>query len=757
VLLASVLGAASAAAQTDDPAVVGRWSALKSWPIPAVHTQLLPTGKVMFYPEYDHGDDPRLWDPVTDTLTSLPHAGYNIFCSGHSYLADGKLLITGGHVADYVGLPNASTFDPFTNTWTRLPDMNAGRWYPTNTTLANGDVLVIGGTIDTSSSNLLPQVWETGNQRWRNLTSAQRMMPTYPWMFLAPNNKLFFAGPWAATLYLDTTGTGAWSYLAKSQFGTRDYGSAVMYDDGKILITGGGNPPTNTAEVINLNAPTPAWRSVGSMKMARRQHNSVLMPDGQVLVVGGSYGAGFNNTATPVYQAEMWNPTTEKFTPLSSNVRFRGYHSTAVLLPDGRILFAGGRYEPSMEVYSPPYLFKGARPQIASAPDRVGYGDTFSVQTPDAASIAQVNWIRLNAVTHAFDQNQRINHLSFTKGTGELRVTAPSSPVLCPPGHYQLFILFSNGVPSVSKIIQIGGSAPDRTLAVTAPNGGETLQVGAPYTLRWNTTGSIPTVKLEYSVDRGTSWRSIADSWANGGQYAWTVPDAPTSQGLFRVTSTGTPAVSDVSNAPFAIVGSAPDAGTPGDAGSPDAGVPGPTLLFQDDFTAVSSSGLGSNWNVVSGLWRMDGTRAISDKDAPPPSQATARSGPCLNCHVEADLTPYGVAEAGVFLRAPSTTSADRYDAVLVRTGQVQIRRIRGGVVTVLGTASSGLTLSYQSARLSLSASGTGPVTLAASVNGVQRLTVTDSSADALGSGGYAGLDTTSAGVPYDHFQLWAP
>src|SRR2546422_9685836 len=143
LLIAGIFAYAPVMAQVD-PAVMGQWSSPESWPTISIHTHLLPTGKVMFF---YYGDIIGLWDPTTDTLTSLGTSSYNIFCSGHSFLADGRLLVTGGHIADAVGLPNASIYDPADDSWTALPNMNAGRWYPTNTTLANGDVLVSSGSI----------------------------------------------------------------------------------------------------------------------------------------------------------------------------------------------------------------------------------------------------------------------------------------------------------------------------------------------------------------------------------------------------------------------------------------------------------------------------------------------------------------------------------------------------------------------------------------------------------------------------------
>jgi hypothetical protein len=441
---------------------------------------VLPTGKVLFYP---YTDDPHLWDPVTGTVTSAALSGYNIFCTGHAFLADGRLLLAGGHIANNVGEPKATIYDPFTNSWTRLPDMNAGRWYPSNTTLANGDVLVVSGDQDTTlGSNPLPQIWQTATNSWRNLTNAQLKLYLYPSMHLAPNGKVFMAIPSEVTRYLDTSGTGLWTIVATRQFGFRSYGSSALYDDGKLLVVGGGDPPTNTAEVIDLNAQTPAWRYVGSMSNARRQFDATLLPDGKVLATGGSSGAGFDNSSTPVYAAEMWDPATGQWTTMASNTKYHGYHSNALLLPDGRVLTTGGDNQPNAEIYSPPYLFKGARPVISSAPAKVSYGQTFFVQTANAASIAKVTWIRLPSVTHAFDMNQRINRLSFSQGAGGLNVTAPSNPNLCPPGHYMLFILDGNGVPSVAKIIQIGA------VPLTAPAAPSSLSATAVSSTQINLT-----------------------------------------------------------------------------------------------------------------------------------------------------------------------------------------------------------------------------------------------------------------------------
>src|SRR6184192_3319095 len=222
--------------------------------------------------------------------------------------------------------------------------------------------------------------------------------------------------------------------------------------------------PTATAEIIDLNNPNPAWIYTGSMVTGgRKLHNATLLADGKVLVTGGSRGTEDPNTkpSDPAYASELWDPATGTWTTMASLTTIRSYHSIALLLPDGRVLSAGGSFGgASAEIYSPPYLFHGSRPTITSAPTSVVYGQSFFVGTPDATSISQVTLIALSSVTHGFNMSQRISRPAFSQTTGGLNVTAPSNPNTTPPGYYMLFILNSNGVPSVSQMVQIGSSNP---------------------------------------------------------------------------------------------------------------------------------------------------------------------------------------------------------------------------------------------------------------------------------------------------------
>jgi hypothetical protein len=144
----------------------------------------------------------------------------------------------------------------------------------------------------------------------------------------------------------------------------------------------------------------------------------------------------------------------------------RLYHSTALLLPDGRVFTAGGGHPTfagdtdhfNAEIYSPPYLFAGPRPTVTSSPGSVSFGQKFSVTTPNASSITKATWVRLGSATHGFDASQRITQLSFTPTATGLTLTAPADGTLSPAGYYMLFLVNSHGVPSIAQMIRIGAS-----------------------------------------------------------------------------------------------------------------------------------------------------------------------------------------------------------------------------------------------------------------------------------------------------------
>ena len=473
-------------------ATSGQWSAAVSWDIVPLHMSLLPTGKVLAWGKYESGttsaSEPRLWNP-----TSGPPGGAAeiaepdmLFCSGHTLMADGKLIVSGGHLGDDRGLRATNIFDPVSESWAAgLPNMALGRWYPTVTTLADGRVVTVAGRDADSRVVTVPEIWENG--AWVRLPGASFTFPYYPRQFLAPNGKLFYAGERIQARWLDvdaTTANGRGRWTSSTGLKhlwpfNRDYGSAVMYETGKVLVVGGGGytgwstpdarsaTPTATAETIDLNGTAPAWKNTDPMQFRRRHLNATILPDGRVLVTGGTSGGGFNDLANAVHAAEVWDPATGHWTTLASNAVDRVYHSVSLLLPDATVLHgaSGDANDPQKqpypprrnhEIFRPPYLFKGARPVISSLSQAtLGYAQVFTVNTSYAQQITGVRWIRLGSVTHAFDAGQRANSLTFTKTATSVKVTTPSNAKKAPPGYYMLFILNRNGVPSAGSIVRV--------------------------------------------------------------------------------------------------------------------------------------------------------------------------------------------------------------------------------------------------------------------------------------------------------------
>ena len=516
----------SRAASLATPDQVGEWSAPTPWPMVAVNMTLEPTDQVLAWDGWDAAPGSmRLWDPVLQSFIGVPYTR-NLFCAGQTQLADGRTLIAGGHIAADLGTADTTLFDSHTQAYTRGPDMSVGRWYPTVTQLADGRALVFSGDsiaqdrpgqphpFEDASINSLPEIYNPKTNSWTDLTSSTLTSPLYPFMFLLSNGKVFDAGPDTVTRILDPA-TGAWTTVGTSPF---DGMSAVMYRPDKIMKAGTwADPDFNGAKVYNadgrtavidMGAATPAWRSTAPMAFGRAYQNLTMLPDGTVLASGGMSTSDGTDLSKAVLPAEIWNPDTETWTTVASLTNGREYHSTAMLLPDGRVLMAGGGALPgratdqkNAELYSPPYLFKGARPTISSSPQGAGYGTSFDVSTPDAASITKVSLIRSPSVTHAFDQNQRFQFLSFTQGAGKITVQAPGNANGTPPGDYLLFILNANGVPSQGKFIRI--STTGDTTPPTAPANLLAIPSSGQVALTWNASSDASGI-ANYAVYRST-------------------------------------------------------------------------------------------------------------------------------------------------------------------------------------------------------------------------------------------------------------
>jgi hypothetical protein len=259
----------------------------------------------------------------------------------------------------------------------------------------------------------------------------------------------------------------------------------------RVLVMGGGNidtakPGTRLTDLIDLRAAKPRY-VVGPLlprglilsnpanpksKLVTEPANEgkmyvspVLLPNGQVLETGG----GLTDRANPVWGTSMYNPVTNSFTTMAlephtvmnGDLIWRGYHSQAFLLPDGRVMTIGnnpgdGSFDLHITVYSPPYLFHGARPQILTVAHQAGwhYGNQYNITVNQ--KIVSAELIRPAAVTHQSDPNQRFVALPMSVHGNTVGLNLTSNPNIAPPGWYMLFVTNANGVPSVAKWVHVG-------------------------------------------------------------------------------------------------------------------------------------------------------------------------------------------------------------------------------------------------------------------------------------------------------------
>lgn len=551
---AETAGAGAVPLPTPDWAEKGKWETVSSFtsPIVASHVSVLPNGKVLawggnlVYPSplptplgTPNRTKVQIWDPTAPCPTPpatpnpndppciretiLPAEYENIYCSGHSFLSDGKLLISGGTP---IGAQSQTPYQWGTNktalydysvglegTWTQLSPMNARRWYPTNITMPNGNILVWGGFNEESIPNYQPQMLvqqPDGTYAWRtlnNLEVPETSFRYYSWLNMLSSGKILHTVGVSKTSYLLQIGQN-YKYAkdlhyafpfnpdpqqADGQLGYyHDGGTTVVYDKDKILAIGGRNEfstgPT-AVERLNVNNPNPQWEQVASMGNLRTWPNATILPDGKVLVTGGNKGVGFNNSCpeNSVKEAEMWTPPTPvqspspegpgTWTPLASANERRIYHSSAVLLPDGRV-FTGGTSalaaNPTgvcpngptdvytIEVFYPPYFFNpdgswATRPMINSGAENVSYGATQQYNVSDAGTNPTVSLVRLPSVTHAFNQSQGFVKIPLSGSGPVYNVTFPSYRNELVPGWYMMFFLTNaqKPVPSKAKMIRI--------------------------------------------------------------------------------------------------------------------------------------------------------------------------------------------------------------------------------------------------------------------------------------------------------------
>ncbi len=494
-----------------DPSDVGSWAppftTATGFTGFAVHAAMLHTGKVLMW-----GEKPRmfgaetyawLWDPARGygreafrEVTPSHANGTNIpiFCSGMSFLADGRVLVVGGTLGGrpddpsdlyegWAGLNSAVVFDPGTETWTELPRPEGaeGRWYPSQVLLPDGRTLVVSGFGDDLPGRVLVDAHEIYDPETNGFTildspTQRRATGLYPHLFTMPDGTVLLAGPDRndSAIFDLAKPADPWKGLPQL-LSTRIYGNAVLLPEGpagstKVAAIGGrpyADVPAASNEMIDLDDPAPSWSSTPGLNAPRFNANTILLPDRSMVTIGGEAKVG---SLVPERAIELYDPATGTWRPGPSQVETRAYHSTALLLPDGRVLSTGDERNPisdsptgaspneTGEIYSPPYLFRGPRPVISSAPEAVPWDVPFVVRATGEVDDAVL--IAPSAVTHANDMTQRLVPLATVgEHPGGVTLQSPPSASVAPPGWYMLFVL-SDGVPSVATWVRLGADAP---------------------------------------------------------------------------------------------------------------------------------------------------------------------------------------------------------------------------------------------------------------------------------------------------------
>lgn len=482
-LSSATYGQWSDAGQIEDPATGAT--------INVAHAAVLRTGWVMFIESGCRVSPPSqtpIWNRATDEIRLPAPPTDNLYCCGHTFLSDGKLLaVGGGGDSGDTDHPNmawkfdptngpAGTWEPTRNSSGTRTFMNFDRWYPTCVTLGDepGRVFIASGRptqmeIYSESTGTFSLVTTPADRQFRAL---------YPGLHLLPGGEIFFApvgfrsggsspgdyGLNEPSGYFDFSPTnsfaGAWTDLGPND---RTKGMSVLlisptYPFVQVMTVGGGNlSKSGTYQIINLSTLSPTWgpelslpiRAGQTQPTSRVNVNIVLLPDGTVFVSGGA-AAG-----EPCW---LYNPVSNSWTEMDETPRERKYHSFAVLLPTGEVMSCGWTNN-TIDIFQPPYLFRGARPVIDDAPDVVHHGDSFTIETPQASQIAKVVLVRPMAPTHNTDTEQRVIQMLFhTTGATTLSATAPNGwhpHATAPRGWYMLFIIDGDGVPSVAKFIQL--------------------------------------------------------------------------------------------------------------------------------------------------------------------------------------------------------------------------------------------------------------------------------------------------------------
>ncbi|MFC8513978.1 galactose oxidase-like domain-containing protein [Streptomyces sp. NPDC057257] len=379
---------------------------------------------------------------------------------------------------DFQGTKDAYEFDPVTEKYTKVGSMSEARWYPTLTTLSDGRVLAVSGLDDIGQ--VVPgknEIYDPATKTWSK--APTRYFPTYPSFFLTGRRKIFYTGSNAGYGPADKgRAPGLWDLKANTFTpvpGLTDpdileTSSSVLLppaQNGKIMVLGGGGvgesrAATSRTAIVDLGAPHPSFTPGPRLPENTRYLNSVIMPDDTVFTTGGSSGYR-GKGASDILRAQFYDPAANAFAPAADPAVGRNYHTEALLLPDGRVAVFGsdplfsdkadsrpGHFEQRVEVFSPPYLFHGARPRLdLGGRTRADRGDDIALRSADAAGITRVRLMRPGSATHVTDFDQRSVALKVIRRTGtSLTVRIPGDPSLVPSGWYMVVATNGDGTPS---------------------------------------------------------------------------------------------------------------------------------------------------------------------------------------------------------------------------------------------------------------------------------------------------------------------
>jgi hypothetical protein len=480
--------------------LTGKWTTLPyQMPINPIHVGLLHTntsniGKVLIVAGSENNPNKHLrgsskaavWDvSATNSLFTILDLPWDVFCNGGTFLADGRSIVVGGTVEydPFYGDARMTVFDPVTAKFNELHSMAHGRWYATAITLGDGRALAFSGLDENGNTNSSIEIYQVASG-WTAPNKAPFTPPLYPWLHLLPDGRVFYSGSSSSShIFNPNTSPQTWATnVARTFFGLdRTYGNSVLLPllpqnnyTARVMILGGGSPQaTDTTEIIDLSKTPLAWTDSGKMSRPRIQGNSVLLPNGKVLALGGSaQNEDVNSASLP---ADLYDPVAKTWSSAGIAAYARLYHSVALLLPDATVAVAGSNpqrdsYEQHIEIYSPAYLFDASdapatRPTITGvAPANIGYGTgNFTVQTPNSpGDVSSVVLVRPGSTTHAFDMEQRIVGLTFAQNSGALTVNYPPGPNVAPPGYYMLFLLNNAHVPSFATFVQVSATPGDQ-------------------------------------------------------------------------------------------------------------------------------------------------------------------------------------------------------------------------------------------------------------------------------------------------------